>query len=579
MNILGLSYLSHDTAAALIQDGCVVAIAEEERFTRKKHENAFPAQSIRFVLEEGKIRSDQVDILALPYMFFKNILLRSWYGIRNFRKCKTFLLKNVVSELLWAPIFKKKLLEEFAHSGLSLSDHCKIQLYEHHVSHAASIYFSSPFDSSLIISWDGRGEWPSGLYAIGEGETIRVIDECHFPNSIGQLYQAVTQYLGFSALGDEYKVMGLAPYGKPQYLDVFRDVLRVDGWRIKVNQNYMNYHIYSPLMADRVSTNFANTLGPNRKNGEPIDQRHMDIAASLQARVNEIGVKVATALRESFDEKENLCITGGVGQNIVMNQHIYQHSGFKNVFVGPASYDGGLSLGCALLAAYKTNDMAQRFTIQHASWGKYYSPEEIETELRNYDLPYHHIDNVEEVTARLISKGFVIGWLHGKAEFGPRALGNRSILADPRRPEMRDIVNQKIKFREEFRPFAPVVLEERFSDFFEAAPPSPYMSFSALVKEDKRSVIPAVTHVNGTARPQVISKEDNLRYWSVVHEFEKMTGCPVLLNTSFNVKGEPIVNSPSDAIRCFYSTGLDFLILEDYVVYKNNGEMLAKYIE
>ncbi|HEV8306847.1 MAG TPA: carbamoyltransferase C-terminal domain-containing protein [Methylomirabilota bacterium] len=567
MNILGITYSSHDSSATMIVDGQVVAIAEEERFTRRKHDFAFPRHSVRCVLDAAGLSSRDVDVVALPYRLFNGFLRRAWYGVKNFRKAKSFLPRNIGYELLLAHSFEAKLRGEFRANDLPLAERCRIEMYEHHLCHAASAYLASPHEDALIISWDGRGEWPCILYALGEGPQIRVLDKCYFPDSIGQVYQAVTQYLGFADIGDEYKVMGLAPYGSPTYLDVFRAMLRVDGWKVTVDQGYMNYHIYNRHMADRYSMRLAERLGPPRRPSEPIERRHQDVAASLQCRVNEIGVAAAAALRAAHPRLRNLCLTGGVAQNIIMNHHIYEQAGYDDVFVGPASYDGGLSLGAALLTAHRADAMKDRFVMRHAAWGQAFSTAQIETELRSYHIPHVRPRDVVATTARLLGEGKVVGWFQGRAEFGPRALGNRSILADPRQPAMKDIVNRKIKFREEFRPFAPSVLAERFSEFFEGCPPSPFMTFSARVKKGAPP-IPAVTHVDGSARPQAVSEHANLRYWRVIKAFEALTGVPVVLNTSFNVKGEPIVNAPVDAIRCFFSTGLDYLVLEDVVVGK-----------
>lgn len=569
MIILGITYLSHDSSAALIVDGKVIAIAEEERFSRKKHDNGFPAQAIQFVLKQANITADQIDIVALPYQFFNSMGKRIAYGLRNLTKAKSFLIKNLGHEVFTYLSFEDKILGEFKFNDVELRSDCKIQMYEHHLCHASSTYLSSAYDQSLIISWDGRGEWPCILYALAEGDRIQVIDRCYFPHSIGQVYQAATQYLGFSDIGDEYKVMGLAPYGSPKYLETFKKILQVDGWNIQVDQSYSNYHIYNRFMADRYSMQLEKELGPARHPSEGMDQRHQDIAASIQERVNQIGIQVANALKKAHPHIKNLCITGGVAQNIIMNQRIYEHAEFDQVFVGPSSYDGGLSLGAALLAAHDAGAMKDRFVMEHGSWGKGYSTQEICNEVENCGLIHAKPQDVIKTAATLLSQGCVLGWFQGRAEFGPRALGHRSILADPRKAEMKETVNRKIKFREEFRPFAPSVLEEKFTEYFDGCPVNPFMTFSARVRSSA-SPIPGVTHVDNSARPQAVRKSTQPQYWSLIKAFEEITSVPVLLNTSFNVKGEPIVNSPTDAIRCFFSTGIDYLILENVIVSKKN---------
>ena len=578
MNILGISYLSHDSSAVLISDGNVVAMVEEERLSRVKHDNGFPRRAIDFVLNEGGIQASDIDVIAVPYKWQTGLARRAVYGIKNISKTRSFILRNVAPQLLGLSTnIEDKIRGLVTHNIGDLSAKCRIVFYEHHISHAASSYLASPFDKSLIISWDGRGEWPCILAALGRGDRIEVVHREYFPNSIGQAYQAISQYLGFSDMGDEYKVMGLSAYGEAKYMDTFRNFIKVKKSRVAINQSYMNYYIYNRDMADRFSLNMTRELGAARHDREPIEQRHMDIARSLQDRVNEVGVEVTASLRSRFGDTK-LCLAGGVAQNIILNHKIFSTAGFEDVFVQPASHDAGLALGAALLASRDHGGERERFVMRATGWGPSYSSEKISGELENYGLSYVRVPEVEKLAARMIADGHVIGWFSGRSEFGPRALGHRSILADPRRAEMQDIVNRKIKFREEFRPFAPSVMAEHFDEYFAGAPVNQFMTFYASLKEGKGDAIPAVTHVDGSARPQAVYQDCNPAYWRLIDAFRDETGVPVVLNTSFNVKGEPITDSPSDAIRCFFSTGIDFLVLEDCVVTKQDPEQIKKFM-
>lgn len=578
MNILGISYLSHDSSAVLISDGVVIAMIEEERISRIKHDNSFPTQAIKYVLREGGIRESEIDIIAIPYKWHTALGRRAVYGIRNIHKTRSFFLRNVMPQILGLSTnIEEKIRGLIGRNIGKLSETCKVVFYEHHVSHAASTYLASPFDRSLIISWDGRGEWPCILAALGRGNKIEIIHREYFPNSIGQAYQAVSQYLGFSDMGDEYKVMGLSAYGEPNYMRTLRKFIEIKKGRISINQDYMAYYIYNREMADRFSLNMTRQLGASRHEQEPIEQRHMDIARSLQERVNEVGVEFARFLRARHGDV-NLCLAGGVAQNIILNHKIYDEAGFDNVFVQPASHDAGLALGAALLACGDHRDTRQRFIMRETGWGPSFSSHAIRDELKNYGLSFVQVADVERVAARMIANGHVIGWFSGRSEFGPRALGHRSILADPRKPEMKDIVNRKIKFREEFRPFAPSVLAEHFSEYFSGAPVNQYMTFYSSLRNGRGEIIPAVTHVDGSARPQAVFQDCNPAYWRLIDAFRAETGVPVVLNTSFNVKGEPIANSPGDAIRCFFSTGIDFLVLEDCIVFKRNKNQIKEFL-
>jgi carbamoyltransferase len=421
------------------------------------------------------------------------------------------------------------------------------------------------------MTMDGRGEWATMLLAAGEGKNIRKIKELYYPASLGIFYLAFTHYLGFDT-HDEYKVMGLAPYGNPKYMDFFRKALKFsENTIVEMDLSLLQHPGYLPVAWGKkyFSDKVVSMLGPARNPKEPMTQHHMDIAASLQARFNEIGIDIARYLR-SLTGKENLCLAGGVAFNSVMNWKIKDSGLFRNMFVQPAAGDGGLSVGGALYIKNVILGDDKAVSFDHAYWGSEYAEPEIQKEVETARVEYIKLKDPSAAAATLLKEGNIIGWFQGRSEFGPRALGNRSILADPRKAENKDIVNARIKFREEFRPFAPSILEEKVDDYFVNCKdkPSSYMLFVAPVKKGKEGVIPAVTHVDGTGRVQTVSRASNPRYYELIKRFGELTGVPVVLNTSFNVKGEPIVNSPVDAMRCFYTTGLDYLIMGNFLLYK-----------
>jgi carbamoyltransferase len=567
MNILGLSWLSHDASAALLRDGRPVAMAEEERFSRLKHDAAFPRRAIAFALATGGLASRDVDIVTIPHAPFLAMAPRLGYAADNIARDPLFALRTLRTEFGHWRGLDAAVRGQFARADLPLSPGCRIVRLEHHLCHAASAYLASPFDRAAILSWDGRGEWPSLMRATGHDGRIDVIDRSFPPHSLGQLYESFTRFLGFGDFGDEYKVMGLAPYGRPDFADDFRGLLGVVDGHPRIDPARWRYHAHQRASGDGYRILMADAIGGPRRSGEPLTDRHRAVAASLQQRMNEVGVEIATALRRATGATD-LCLAGGVAQNIVMNREIFRAAGFERVFVQPASHDGGLSLGGALAAASAAGDMRERFVMTSTAWGAAFEPRVVEGELRACGLAYRKIDDPADAAASLLAAGRVVGWFQGRAEFGPRALGQRSILADPRRAETKDVVNAKIKFREEFRPFAPAVLAARFADYFEGAPANAFMTFAAGVRAERAADIPAVVHVDGTARPQAVEPATQPLFARLLSAFGRRTGLPVLLNTSFNVKGEPIVNAPTDAIRCFFSTGLDALILGDYVLTK-----------
>jgi len=561
VNILGISCFYHDSAACLIQDGRLVAAASEERFTRKKHDEAFPHEAIKYCLKAGKITAKDLDHVGFydkPFLKFERLL--STYlsafprGFRSFSKAMPVWLK----EKLWIPQLIRKELE---YEG-------KILFTEHHLSHAASAFLVSPFKEAAILTVDGVGEWATASYGVGRDREIDLFKEIRFPHSLGLLYSAFTYYLGFKVNSAEYKVMGLAPYGVPRYLDQVKRLIAIkDDGSFEMDMRYFSYHHGLRMVNGRFSTLFG---GPPRDPESKLEQRHKDIAASVQKVTEEIMLKMASYLHRET-KMENLCLAGGVALNCVANGRILREGPFKDLFIQPAAGDAGGALGVAAYIYHSLLGNPRMPPMEDAYLGPEYSEEEILEALKRYGAPCRRLERNELVrdVAALIEGQTVIGWFQGRMEFGPRALGSRSILADARNPENKDVVNLKIKFRESFRPFAPSVLEEKIGEYFEIDRPSPYMLLVAPVREGKR-VIPSVTHVDHSARIQSISRKQNPLYYDLIQEFEKRTGVPVIINTSFNVRGEPIVCSPDDAYRCFMRTQMDYLVAGPYLLDKKD---------
>jgi len=561
VNILGISCFYHDAAACLIQDGRLVAAASEERFTRKKHDEGFPHQAIQYCLKAGKIEAKDLDYVGFydkPFLKFERLL--STYlstfprGFRSFSKAMPVWLK----EKLWIPQLIRK---ELKYEG-------KVLFTEHHLSHAASAFLVSPFREAAILTVDGVGEWATASYGVGRDREIDLFKEIRFPHSLGLLYSAFTYYLGFKVNSAEYKVMGLAPYGVPRYVDQVRQIIEIkDDGSFELDMRFFSYHHGLRMVNGRFSALFG---GPPRDPESKLDQRHKDIAASVQKVTEEIMLKMASWLHRET-KMENLCLAGGVALNCVANGRILREGPFKDLFIQPAAGDAGGALGVAAYIFHSLLGHPRMTPMEDAYLGPEYSEEEIRKALERYGAPYRRLerdDLVREVAA-LIEGQTVIGWFQGRMEFGPRALGSRSILADARNPENKDVVNLKIKFRESFRPFAPSVLEEKIGEYFEIDRPSPYMLLVAPVREGKR-VIPSVTHVDHSARIQSINRKQNALYYDLIREFERRTGVPVIINTSFNVRGEPIVCSPDDAYRCFMRTHMDYLVAGPYLLDKKD---------
>ncbi len=563
MKTLGISCFYHDSAAALMIDGEIVAAAQEERFTRLKHDQSFPNHAIAYCLEEAGLTANDLDHVGFydkPLLKFERILtthLATWpRSYRSFIKGLPIWLK----EKLWIP---HVIRDELNYEG-------EILFAEHHISHAASAFYASPFDEAAILTVDGVGEWATATWGVGNESGIKLLHQINFPHSIGLLYSAFTYFLGFKVNSAEYKVMGLAPHGEPRYVDLILDKLihvGEDG-SFHMNLDYFTYPHGLTMTGKRFETLFGI---PRREPESSLDQIHKDIATSLQRVTEEVMLRMARNVRKASG-LDYLCLAGGVALNCVANGRILREGEFEDIFIQPAAGDAGGAVG---VAYYIQHDIMG--TPRRGGWtGPYFGPEFDDTDIKavldKYGImEYRTMEQRElfEETARLIDDQNVIGWYQGRMEFGPRALGNRSIIADARNPENQDRVNLKIKFRESFRPFAPTVLEESISDWFEIDRPSPYMLFVADVRRDRRT-IPSVTHVDGSARIQSVNRDTNPMYYDVIKAFEKRTGCPVIINTSFNVRGEPIVCTPQDAFLCFMRTNMDILVMGPYLLEKSN---------
>jgi carbamoyltransferase len=591
MHVLGISCYFHDAAAALLRDGELVAAAEEERFSRRKHDFEYPAQAIDFCLRTAGIRPEDLDHVVFfekPFRKFERLLLTS---LQTFPRSHRVFREAMVSWLgdkLWVKALIEKRL------GVRGD---RLLFSEHHLSHAASAFFCSPFDEAAILTVDGVGEWTTASFAVGRGTEIRLLKELRFPHSLGLLYSAFTAFLGFEVNEGEYKVMGMAPFGQPRYVDKVWKLIRVsaDG-SFELDMDYFSFHCssdrtYSPKFEElfgaprppqahffTAASGYPSYFGDRPANFDQLardNQHYADVAASIQAVTEEVLLAMARRIRAETG-LANLCMAGGVALNSVANGRIAREAGFREIYVQPAAGDDGGAVGAALYGYHMVLGQPRKFVMEHASWGEEHGAEAIERMLVEQGVRFQRIEDedklLEHVVGRL-QRGQVVGWVQGRFEWGPRALGHRSILADPRRADMKDIVNTKIKFREPFRPFAPSVLAERADEYFElgatgAHYPARFMLYVADVRGDKRDVIPAVTHVDGTGRLQTVRPDVNRRYYRLIDAFGQATGVPVLLNTSFNLKGEPIVNRPEEAFRTFSLSGMDALVLGDYVVDK-----------
>lgn len=592
MNILGISCYFHDAAAALIKDGILVAAAEEERFSRIKHDYEFPENAIEFCLRAGGVDKADIDYVMFfekPFIKFERLLLCSMQTFPRSMKLFREAMVTWLGDKLWV---KHLLLKKL---GVPAS---KVFFSEHHLSHAASSFYCSPFDEAAILTVDGVGEWTTAALGIGKGTEIKLIKEIRFPHSLGLLYSAFTAFLGFEVNEGEYKVMGMAPFGRPNYVDKVYELVHVDDdGGFELDMDYFSFHYSTEKTFNKKfeqlfgtprdqkahfftpSTGYPSYFGEKPSDFDELGKRNQfyaDIAASIQVVTEQIMLKMANyAYRETGLSK--LCMAGGVALNSVANGKILADTPFDEIYIQPAAGDGGGAVGAALYGYHALLGQPRKFVMEHAYWGEEHSPSDAEEFLRENNIPYERIEDDEKLIARVVdglTKGKVIGWHQGRFEWGPRALGNRSILADPRRADMKDIVNVKIKFREPFRPFAPSVLVEKAGDYFaldhpEKHYPARFMLYVTDVHEDKRDVLPAITHVDGTGRLQTVRKELNPKYYSLIETFGEATGVPVVLNTSFNLKGEPIVNTPGEAFNSFSKSGMDMLVLGNYIVDKD----------
>ncbi len=599
-SILGISAFYHDSAACILKNGKIIAAAQEERFTRKKHDLNYPYNAIEFVLKYAKLKLSEVDSIVFfekPFLKFER-LLETYVafapkGFISFSKAMPLWIKE--------KLFQKNLLfnKLKSHDKEYKSDK-NIFFSDHHLSHASSAFFPSPFEEAVIITADGVGEWATTTVAVGKGNTLNIKKEIHFPHSLGLLYSAFTYYTGFKVNSGEYKLMGLAPYGNPIYTDKIKKLIDIkDDGTFRLDQKYFNYATGLTMTNDK----FHNLFGQKHRNPkqDKITQFHMDIASSIQKVTEEIMIKLARSVHKEY-KIDNLCLAGGVALNCVANGKILKEKIFKNIWIQPAAGDAGGSLGAALALWYiekKNRRMVNPDDDMNGSYlGCEFSQSEIEKELNVMGAKFkkYSFNDLIDKTASYLSAGNAIGWFQGRMEFGPRALGGRSILGDPRSDKMQKNLNLKVKFRESFRPFAPSILKNDLSDWFDISVDSPYMLLVSDINPKKkikmsdeqkklfgieklnikRSEIPAVTHVDYSARIQTVDGKKNKRYFELIKKFKEKTGCPLIVNTSFNVRGEPIVCTPSDAYKCFMGTELDYLVIGDFILDKKDQDTNLK---
>ena len=602
MHILGISAFYHDSAACLLEDGEIIAAAQEERFTRKKHDPSFPKNAIQYCLREAGIKGIQIDNVVFyekPFVKFER-LLETYLafapkGFSSFAKAMPVWIKD--------KLFQKSALINELKSTLDEDVNWRERLLfsEHHLSHAASAYYPSPFESAAVLTLDGVGEWTTTSLAVGKGRDLKVIKEIHFPHSLGLLYSAFTYYTGFKVNSGEYKVMGLAPYGEPRYADLIREKLMTvaDDGSFQLDMSYFDYATGLTMTNKKFDALFG---GPPRTSETELTQREMDLAASVQKVTEDIVLELAKGIAQETGER-NLCLAGGVALNCVANGILLREKIFDNIWIQPAAGDAGGALGATLSTWYLHHNNERtapnkRDAMKGAYLGPEFSDAEIETELNACGAVYKKRSEkelIDEVAVALADEK-AVGWMQGRMEFGPRALGGRSIIADPRSPVMQKQLNLKVKYRESFRPFAPSVLREDVCEWFEHDSDSPYMLLVADVRKDKRramtpdedalfgidklniprSSVPAITHVDYSARIQTVHSDTNPRYHAVISKFKEKTACPLVVNTSFNVRGEPIICTPTDAFKCFMGTELDVLAVGNYVLYKQDQDEALK---
>ena len=599
-SILGISAFYHDSAACLLIDGKIIAAVQEERFARKKHDPSYPHHAIEFVLNYGNLKLSEIDQIVFfekPFLKFERLL----------ETYVAFAPKGFISFAKAMPLWIKEKLFQKNFLFNKLKKHDKnyksdqnIFFSDHHLSHAASAFFPSPFNEAVVLTADGVGEWATTTVAVGKDNNLEIKKEIHFPHSLGLLYSAFTYYTGFKVNSGEYKLMGLAPYGNPIYEDKIKKLIDIkDDGTFRLDQEYFNYATGLTMTNDKFNNLFGQK--PRNPQNEKITQFHMDIAASIQKVTEEIMIKLAKAVRKEYGIKD-LCLAGGVALNCVANGKLLKEKIFDNIWIQPAAGDAGGSLGAALAFWYLEKGNIRKVNSEDDMKGSYlgteFSQEEIEKELKSIGANFEKVDYEDLInkTSEFLSNEKAIGWFQGRMEFGPRALGGRSILGDPRSDKMQKNLNLKVKYRESFRPFAPSILREDVSKWFDIDVDSPYMLLVANINSDKkiemtkeqkklfgidklnikRSKVPAVTHVDYSARIQTVTKDTNSRYHDLISKFKEKTGCPIIVNTSFNVRGEPIVNTPTDAFNCFMGTELDFLVIGDCILDKNKQDKNLK---
>ncbi len=580
MLILGLNAYHGDSSACIVVDGRLVAAAEEERFRRVKHWAGFPSEAIKYCLKEANVKVEDIDHIAVNRNPSAHLLRKALFALSNHPSLS--LIKDRLKNASRIRDIKETLAKELGIERNKIK--AQVHNVEHHIAHLASTFFVSPFEKAVVVSVDGFGDFVGAMWGIGEGKRIEVKDRIFFPHSLGLFYLSLTQYLGFPKYGDEYKVMGLASYGEPVYLDKMRQIVPLDSnGRFKLNLDYFIHHSEGvtmtwdggePRMGPVYSKEMERALGPARKKDESITKVHENIAASMQVMYEEAFFHLLNYVYEQT-KIPVLCLAGGCAMNSVANGKIFDKTPFQEVYIQAAAGDAGGALGAAYYVWNQILDKKRDFVMEHAYWGPAFSEAEVEKllrlrsgELEKIGCRIEKIENNEMLckkTAKEIADGKIVGWFQGRMEWGPRALGNRSIVVDPRRPEMKDVLNARIKRREPFRPFAPSILLEKTGEYFEEDYPDPFMIKVYPIRPEKRSVIPAVTHVDGTGRLQTVRKEDNPLYWQLIKEFENLTGVPVVLNTSFN-ENEPIVCTPEDALDCFLRTKMDVLVLGNYFI-------------
>ena len=602
MYILGISAFYHDSAACIIKDGEIIAAAQEERFTRKKHDASFPHHAIKYCIQEAQINAEQIDSVVFyekPFIKFER-LLETYLafapkGFISFAKAMPAWIKD---KLFQKSAIIKELKSIF---GKNTNWHERLMFSEHHLSHAASAFYPSPFESAAVLTLDGVGEWTTTSIAVGKGSDLKVVKEIHFPHSLGLLYSAFTYYTGFKVNSGEYKVMGLAPYGEPRYANLIREKLITvaDDGSFHLDMSYFDYATGLTMTNKKFDALFG---GPPRTSETELSQREMDLAASVQKVTEEIVVQLAKGIAKETGER-NLCLAGGVALNCVANGILLREKIFDNIWIQPAAGDAGGALGAALSVWYLRNQGKRKISsagdaMKGSYLGPAFSDAEIEEDLKLCGAIFKKCSEdelIEDVTSALANEK-AVGWMQGRMEFGPRALGGRSIIADPRSPKMQKQLNLKVKYRESFRPFAPSVLYEDVGEWFEHYTNSPYMLLVANVQEDKRRImtveekalfgieklnvprssVPAITHVDYSARIQTVHKDTNPRYHALISNFKKVTSCPLVVNTSFNVRGEPIVCTPKDAFKCFMGTDLDVLAVGSYLLIKEQQDKTLK---